>query len=228
MKRIAALVPAALAALAHPAAAEAAWYGGLSLGQSRTGSALVANRESTIVNGSAAGSSFEARDSGFRLFAGYALRPWLAFEVNYTDLGRSMLRTTTVTTEPPHAVGVFALDRKISGVGLDALLAAPLGERASVYGRVGAVQSRLVAEVHLSGAVVFTSGNTAERDRSTARTETITRFGVGGEYLFTKNAGVRLDWERWLDVGKKFEVGGQGTTGEADTDFFALSVVYRF
>ena len=43
------LVPLAFG-LAVTTAADAAWYAGISGGQSRTGHELVANRESTIIN----------------------------------------------------------------------------------------------------------------------------------------------------------------------------------
>jgi hypothetical protein len=39
---------------------------------------------------------------------------------------------------------------------------------------------------------------------------------------------MRLEWERYAKVGKAFEIGGSGTTGEADTDTLMVGVVFRF
>ena len=217
----------ALAAVASPAFAQTSWYAGTFLGQSKTGSELVSNRESTVVNAAVTGSDFDSKDTGFKIFGGYRVLPWIALELNYTDLGQSRLQTNILNSNPP-TTGSVTLIRKITGVGADALFIAPLGERASVYGRIGAVRSRLEADAALSGSIVFTSGNPADRSRTTTVNETVARYGVGGEWLVAPNVGLRIDWERWLDVGKKFEIGGSGNTGEADTDFYSLGVVYRF
>jgi len=227
MKHASAFILAAAATLAAPAIANAQWYGGLSLGQSRTDDELVRNRESTVVNGTVTGSSFDSTDTGYKVFGGYRFLSWLAVEANYTDLGESRLRTGVATTGPTET-GSFTMDRKINGFGVDAVFSAPIGEHASVFGKVGAVRSELEAKATLAGSLVFTSGDPNDRSRTTKRDETVTRIGLGGEYMFTKNAGMRIEYERWLDVGKKFEIGGQGTTGEADTDFYSLSVIYRF
>ena len=48
------------------------------------------------------------------------------------------------------------------------------------------------------------------------------------ENSFSPSLGVRAEWERYQKVGKPFEIGGTGTTGEADTDFYSVSLVYRF
>ncbi|MEO5692069.1 MAG: outer membrane beta-barrel protein [Usitatibacter sp.] len=229
MNRKSALALATLAVLATPAFAQTSpWYGGLAVGQSRTGGELVTNRNSTVVGGTVTNSAFDDKDSGFRIFGGYRFLPWLGVELNYADIGASRLRTDVQTIDAPFNTGAVVLDRKISGFGADLVFSAPLGERASIFGRVGAVQSRLEANAKLSGLINFTSGNTLDRERTTTVNETVTRFGLGADYMLSRNLGIRLDWERWLSVGKKFEIGGQGTTGEADTDFYSVGVIYRF
>jgi opacity protein-like surface antigen len=42
------------------------------------------------------------------------------------------------------------------------------------------------------------------------------------------DVALRLEWERYANVGKAFAVGGSGTTGEADTDTWMLGVSLRF
>src|SRR5205085_10672470 len=83
-----------LAVSAHgAAAAEGSWYAGASLGQSRTSDDLVANRESTVVNGTVTGSTFDEKDTAVRIFGGYRLTRWLSLEASYSDLGASHLAT---------------------------------------------------------------------------------------------------------------------------------------
>jgi OOP family OmpA-OmpF porin len=224
------LAALALVALSGPAFSQARWYAGVSVGQSDTDEALVRNRESTVVNANVVGSDFDSRDTAFKLFAGYRVLPWLAVELNYADLGRSTLTTNIVTTGNPASAGSVVLRRNISGFGADAVVTAPLGRYASVFGRVGAVQGRIEADATLTGAIVFTNGGggDSDRHRSVVQSETLTRFGAGAEWMLDPRTGLRIEWERWLDVGKAFAIGGSGTTGEADMDVWMVGLAYRF
>ena len=221
------LAAALLAAFATPAAAQSSWYSGIGFGQSKTSRDLVENRESTVVNATVVGSDFDAEHGAFKVFGGYRISPAFAVEVNYADLGSSTLFTEIVT--PETLTGSVLLQRDISGFGIDLLAMAPVGPRFSIFGRVGAVHSRLKADARLSGVIEFTNppGNT-DRRRTVKRDETVLRYGIGADWHLGEHAGLRLEWERWSDVGKAFEIGGSGTTGEADTDFVSIGFVYRY
>lgn len=227
MKNKSATLALALAALAAAPVAHAGWYGGLGVGNSKTDKELVRNRESTVVNATVSGSTFDDHDIALKAFGGYRFNPWLAVEVNYADLGESRLVTTIATTNPTSS-GVAALTRSISGFGADVVVSAPLGDRASIFGRVGAVRSRLEARTALSGNIVFTNGDTSQRERTVTQTETVARYGLGFDWMLGPNLGLRAEYERWTNVGKKFEIGGSGTTGEADTDYYGVGFLYRF
>ena len=226
MSRSTAFAALFLSAFATPAFAQLTpWYVGISAGASRTDSALVTNRESTVVNAAVLGSSFDAGDRAFRVAAGYSATPYLALELNYADLGESRLSTRIVNQG---LEGQVDIQRAITGLGIDLLGRLPLGSRAALFGRLGLVRTRLEATAVLSGNIVFTGSDPDERSRGAYRTETVTRVGVGGEWALSPCLGLRLDWERWLDVGKPFAIGGRGTTGEADTDFYSVGLTYRF
>jgi hypothetical protein len=56
----------------------------------------------------------------------------------------------------------------------------------------------------------------------------VARYGVGGQWRFGRNMALRVEWERYADVGKAFRIGGSGTTGEADTDAYSVGVLFHF
>ncbi|HXF80981.1 MAG TPA: outer membrane beta-barrel protein [Usitatibacter sp.] len=220
---------AAAIALSCPgiAAAQGNWYAGATLGQSRTSDDLVSNRESTVVNGSVTGSTFDAKDTAVRLFGGYRLAPWLSLEANYTDLGTAHLVTGTVANDPP-IPGTFSESRSVTGFGAGLVLSAPVLDRGSVFARVSAQRARTQADATLDGNIVFTTGNSGDRHRSASVNQTIATYALGGEWMLNSALGLRLEWERWQKVGRAFAVGASGTTGEADIDFYSVGLLYRF
>ena len=216
-------------ALSLPAAAqETPWYAGVSAGMSRTGDELVANRESTIVNGLiSAQTDFDARDTAFKLTGGYRFLPWLAVELDYTDLGKHSLVSNLYGGNPPNPAQIY-LERRIKGIGADAVVTWPIVPDWRVMGRVGAFHADLKAKQALGGNIVFTNGDPTERERSTSMSETVLRWGAGVEWDLTHCSWLRLEWARHEDIGKAFAVGGTGTTGEASTDSVLLGYYYRF
>jgi OOP family OmpA-OmpF porin len=215
----------ALAAL--PAAAQQwpRWYVGISGGQSDTSNDLVKNRESTIVNGESAGSQFDSTDGAWKIFGGWQMNEMFALEATYADLGSTHLVTETVSTT--NVPGTFDMHRKVDGFGLDGVIKGPFAPGLSAFARGGAFWSRTKSDASLSGGIVFTDDPTA-RSRSVTYNEAVGHLGIGAEWDFQPNAALRLEWERFFNVGKAFQQGATGTTGEADVDLFTLGVLMRF
>lgn len=227
MKRTVTAALLVLAAAALPAQAQSPWYVGISAGASRTDSELVRNRESTITLASDLSTDFDDRDSAWKLTFGYRVSSWLAFELNYADLGRHSTFTSFLGGDAP-APAAIALDREVKAYGIDAVFIAPVGDAFEVFGRVGAAHTSLDARQELFGNVVFTGGDPNERVRTASVDETIGRYGVGGQWRFAPNMALRVEWERYAGIGKAFRIGGQGTTGEADTDMYSIGVNFHF
>ena len=227
MTRLAILALCSLAAAIPPAAAQSGWYGGFSVGQSRTSRDLVVNRESTVTLASDFNTYFDDEQGAFKAAVGYRLNRWIGAEASYADLGSHRLFSRFLGGDAP-APASIDLTRDITGVGADAVVFAPLGREARVFARLGLVRARLKARQALDGNVVFTGGDPSERVRSTVRDETLRHYGVGIEWAMDARASLRFEWERYAEVGKAFEIGGSGTTGEADTDTLMLGVVFRF
>jgi opacity protein-like surface antigen len=217
-----------LAAFAAPALAQVTpWYIGIAAGESRTSDDLVANRESTITNAVDLQTGFDSRDVAFKATVGYRFFPWLSVEVDYTDLGRHRLVTDALGGNPVLPARL-TLEREISGFGADAVFMAPVATQWKVFGRVGAFHAKLDASQELDGNIVFTNGDPSERKRSVSQSETVLRWGVGMQWEINDCSLLRLEWTRHEDIGKAFQVGGSGTTGEAATDAVLVGFYYRF
>jgi OOP family OmpA-OmpF porin len=209
------------------AAVAASFYLGVAGGYATTDAALVANRESTITNATAIRTDFDDRDGAWKVFAGYRFTPYFGVEAHYADLGRSRMSTTLQGGDPP-APASIAINRRIRGIGADLMWAVPIGERFSAFGRAGVFHAAIDADATLGGNIVFNPGNPDERSRSASANEVVGSYALGVDWRFAPRWGLRVEWQRYLDVGKAFAPGATGTTGEADIDFVAVGVTWRF
>jgi opacity protein-like surface antigen len=228
MKTRTAALLLSVAAVAAPVSAQVTpWYIGIAAGESRTSDDLVANRESTITNAVSLQTDFDSRDLAFKATVGYRFFPWLSVEADYTDLGKHRLVTDALGGNPVLPARL-TLEREVSGFGVDAVFMAPVAARWKVFGRVGAFHAKLDARQALEDNIVFTNGDPSERERSASQSETVLRWGAGMQWELNDCSLLRLEWTRHEDIGKAFQVGGSGTTGEAATDAGFVGFYYRF
>jgi OmpA-OmpF porin, OOP family len=130
----------------------------------------------------------------------------VALEVGYVHLGEasangtdSVLGTTSVTWEA-------------SGFMVAAVGSIPIAERFALLGKVGLF--RWDVDVRASSSVFGTG--------SVSKTGTDLMFGLGGSMNLGRNLAVRVEWERFNDVGD------ENVTGEGDIDLLSASIVFRF
>ena len=87
---------------------------------------------------------------------------------------------------------------ELSGLGM-----VPLGERFSAYGRLGFYRAEA-------------------RGGGISETNIDLTFGLGAQYEVNRNVGVRLEWQRYADLG------GGAFGGVTDQDVVWLNAIYRF
>jgi OOP family OmpA-OmpF porin len=138
-----------------------------------------------------AGVSCDDKDTAWRVFGGYQFNRNFAAELGYANLGEATASGLGVSA----AVEVTAWD--LVAVGL-----LPLGSNFSVYGKLGMY----------SGEAELTSNvGISEEDSGSDIT-----FGVGVRYDFTRNLGVRAEWQRYNDVN------------DEALDVMSIGVLWRF
>ncbi len=224
------LVPVFLACLCLPAAAQTSpWYLGAAAGSSRTGHALVRDREANIGGGNEPNlqSATDLRDNAARLFAGYRLSPVFSVEANYVDLGRQRIDTTFDVPFGQTGRGEVLTTRRVDGWGIDLLAGMQILPNLRLFGKLGAFHARGEADTTISGDTSFADGTPGNYRRKSAG-ETIVKVGFGAEYAITKTVSARLEWERYPDLGKRLVPGASNATGEATQDAWWLAIVLRF
>ena len=183
---LAAACAAGIAGLAVPASAEG-WYAGASFGNSKD------NDWCEDVSGSC-----DDKDSGWKLFAGNQFNKNAAIEFGYVDLGETSANGTVLGI-PVTATGE-ATGFNVSLVGM-----MPVGATSNLTGRIGLF--RWDSDV---------SGTAAGIPVSVSDSGTDLAFGVGASFGIGKNAALRIEWERFQDIGD-----------EDDVDLLSLGIAFN-
>ncbi len=94
---------------------------------------------------------------------------------------------------------------------MSALGILPIGERFSVFGRVGLslMNAKGTARITIDGATQSPSQSTQNSDPM---------VGIGAEYSLGKHFAIRLAWDRYFDVGT------DDVTGDIDADLYTLGL----
>ena len=151
--------------------------------------------------------SCDDKDSSWKIFGGYQFNKNLALEFGYADLGEA----TASVSVPPFTVNGSLESTVWELVAIGSL---PIADRFSIFGKIGLYRADTDINASVPGL-----GSASESDSNTDLT-----FGVGARYDFTRNLGVRFDWQRYQDVGGEFF----GVTAESDVDVMSVAVIWKF
>ena len=201
---------AALAVTMSPSAfaGDTGWYTGFNAGQSRAKIDDTRIADGLLDDGFTTTSiSNDDRHFGFKAFGGYEFNRYFALESGYFNLGKFGF---TADTSP---AGSLRGDIKLQGANFDAVGSVPLGDKFSLFARVGVNYADAKDAFAGTGAV-------AVIDRSPAKWAANYKFGFGAEYDFTRFIGMRLEAERYrIDDA----VGNKG-----DVDLYSAGLVFKF
>jgi OOP family OmpA-OmpF porin len=188
------------------------WYGGVSIGSSKSN--VNAGEVNDFLRSLGYGSpstSAEDKDSIYKFSLGYRFSPVVSVEAFYADLGKYNTRTTVTTP----TAGTVSADYKAKGYGVDLVLAAPMTPEFSVYGRVGVMQAKTEATFGSTGSVglFFNQGS---------RNKTGQHYGLGMQYELTPALALRGEVETYRKLGD------DSTGGELKVDVLSLGAIFRF
>ena len=204
------LLGAALVLAAVPAQAQ--WYVGASAGESRASYRDSSQSDQFLDLGfDDASTSFDDKDTMYRLHVGYRLHRNIAVEAAYVDLGKIAIRSTVVPA------GFLDTSVRTRGADLSVLGLLPLGERFVLFGRVGAFAARTKASYSSGGSVQLLDGRNEQSKSSTHLV-----YGLGGMYDFTPNLGLRAEWSRYDKLGNDL------TGGEFNARTISAGAQWRF
>ncbi len=197
--------------VAAPAFAQsdpAYFYGGASIGQSRSKIADARITSDLLSQGLLTSAMTNDEQAlAWKAFGGYQLNRYVGVEAGYFSLGKFGFTSTTVPA------GTLDGRIKLHGVNLDLVGTLPLTERFSLLGRVGAQHASARDSFNGSGGVVVLTSNPS-------KSETNVKFGAGLQYAFTPNLMLRGEAERYRINDA---VGNHG-----DVNMYSVGLVFAF
>ncbi len=202
----------ALALLLQSAAQadDVGWYGGLSIGQSRAkiNDARIAN-DLLGPNSNLGASDHQDNDTGYKVFGGYQLNPYLAIEGSYADGGKSKFTETNIAP-----AGTLTGNIQPDGFSLGLLGILPVTSRFSAFLRGGILDGRTKSTLSTTG--------TAFGNPDSSRTSHYTdwKYGVGVQYALSESFAVRAEAERY-----RMDDTYNHTN---NVDLISVGLVYRF
>ncbi len=181
------------------------WYLGGNIGQSR---AKIDDARITAQLPGSVSISDDDSNTAFKLFGGYQFNKNFALEAGYFNLGKFGYTATTLPA------GTLNGKIKLQGLNLDAVGIMPLGNKFSVFGRLGLQYAQAKDEFSSSGVVPIPA------DPNPSKNATNYKAGVGVQYDFNRSLGMRAEAERYrIDDA----VGNRG-----DINMYSVGLVYRF
>ncbi|HKU14453.1 MAG TPA: outer membrane beta-barrel protein [Steroidobacteraceae bacterium] len=161
-------------------------------------------------------SSLDDSDLGWQLQIGYRFNRYVAAEVGYVDLGEAKYEAIITADDGVATFPVEASVRFMSSGPTAAVVGMlPLGERFDVHAKAGILfaDTRLrsrVRDVDFADNVLHSEVHAGEKEMF---------LGIGGAWNIGENYSVRLEYQRFLDVGED--------DSESDVDMVGLSLLFR-
>ena len=192
MSRLVARLFVVLALTGSVGAAQAeGWYVGANLGTARALDVSSDIGSNVLI---------DDRDSSWRIFGGYHYWDIMGFELGFTDLGKTSVQSTYMGSAYSDQDEAAVIDAVIVGT-------MRITGDISVLGKIGLLFFDADSET--------TSGGVTRTDSASGVDYTL---GLGAKYDLGKQLGLRVEWQRFSEVGK----GG----GQSHYDVYSAGLVF--
>ena len=204
-----AATPALAAEPARPAEPGGTWYVGIGAGQSRadtptTGAIVVGTPVTSVAT------SGDSTATSGKAFLGYQFNKYIAAEGGYFRLGEFSFDGTTTPAGTLH--GSY---KNTIGWNFDVVGTAPIyADKFILLARVGVQTSKTRDAFSGTGAAATLINPTPSKNLVSYK------YGAGAEYDFTRNVGVRVEWERYRI--------SDGISDKINVNLVSGSLLYRF
>jgi OmpA-OmpF porin, OOP family len=165
--------------------AESYYYGGASVGQSRS-HLHTPGMAAQLLGGSAVTTTIQQdkQDTAYKVFGGYQFNRYVGAELGFFDLGQYKF---TAQTLPP---GSLSGAIKVRGFNLDVVGTWPMTDAFSLIGRVGAQSAKTSGTFSTTGAAI-------SNERSVHKHQVDIKAGVGLQYELTPAVFLRTELEHF-------------------------------
>jgi len=203
-------VAATLAFGLCPAHAADYWYSGLGVGYSR-----IQFYQADFTSGGTAAESKKEFDGGFKGFLGNQINKNWAAELSYVSLGKFSFRHTvgSVTQEAVY---------KVTGWGFSALPTINFTDNLALYGRLGGFFSQTRTTIRNDNFVVGANSGGTQSDEVSFLT------GIGVQYFFGGDSGVRIEFENFGKVGSTCSANTTSCTGRSNAKMISVNAIFAF
>jgi opacity protein-like surface antigen len=150
--------------------------------------------------GASAGAGCDDKATTWKIFGGYQFNPYLGFELGLSDMG----------DWPASVAGLGAATAKFRVFEMTLVGTYPLSKRFDVYGKAGV----FMWDADLEFPAGVAGGADADGNDYT--------YGLGLRVHVTPNAALRLEWQRYNNLGE------QNMTGRFNADVFGIGALLRF
>lgn len=141
------------------------------------------------------------KNSSWRIYGGYHYWDIMGFELGYNDLGKTTAQGTSMGSPFSDQDEPIAIDALLVGT-------MRITDNISVVGKLGLFYFDVDSET--------TTGGTTRSDSASGGDYT---YGLGAKYELGKQLGLRVEWQRFTEVGK-------GSAGQSRYDVFSAGLVF--
>lgn len=190
-------------------AANAGPYFGLSAGVSKAD--ISKSTYDVLLAEDISRSSLDDSDTALGAQIGYRWGKYVAAELGYVDLGEAWYRANVAGT-----TGSVSVRHVSSGPTLGILGLVPVSEKFDLYGKLGLFYSDVrirVAGEDADGQILVSEEVKAHSKDAYA--------GIGAAWNINKKFALRVEYQRFLDVGDSHR------TGESDVDLITVGVLFQ-